>query len=387
MSLANREPARRSVEVDRASRGDLGRDRRVNGQPPTGVLRRARTRRVGSWAARSASVALVVTVVAGGAAAARAESAKTEDVKLVATPAAATGAGASADGAALGSTGGEGAASPSGPSWTPPGATAPASTMDAMVTAVAAALALLAAGLFGARVAVRRRRATRPLRAGTSPRGRPRPPAVHHGLRVFGLAVVFAVVAGGALILLGPLAGPGVSQPPDVAYNRDLDRAGPRAARTAGALAQDLAGSPGPLAELHRQAGELLGTDAGFTTRLRALRGYPIVVNVWASWCTPCRSELSLFAAASVHYGRHVAFLGADTDDSAGDARAFLAQHPVRYPSYRTSESSLTPLAALEGLPTTIYLNAAGKVVHVHVGQYISEGALDQDINSYALAG
>ena len=73
-----------------------------------------------------------------------------------------------------------------------------------------------------------------------------------------------------------------------------------------------------------------------------ALRGYPIVINAWASWCAPCRSEFGLFATASARYGRRVAFLGADTNDSAGDARAFLTQHPVSYPSYQTSTSGLT---------------------------------------------
>jgi cytochrome c biogenesis protein CcmG, thiol:disulfide interchange protein DsbE len=159
----------------------------------------------------------------------------------------------------------------------------------------------------------------------------------------------------------------------------------PAAGGGPGALAQELSGSPGPLAALHGQSGQLVGSGSAFAARLRALRGYPVVVNAWASWCTPCRSEFSLFAAASVQYGRQVAFLGADTDDSASDARSFLAQHPVSYPSYETTESTLNPLAVIEGLPTTIFINPAGKVVHVHVGQYSSGGTLDQDIGSYAL--
>jgi hypothetical protein len=92
-----------------------------------------------------------------------------------------------------------------------------------------------------------------------------------------------------------------------------------------------------------------------------------------------------LLAAASAQYGRKVAFLGADTNDSTGDARSFLAQHPVSYPSYPVASSDLSSLAVPEGFPTTIFINSAGKVVYVHTGQYQSEAALDNDIRHYAL--
>ena len=146
-----------------------------------------------------------------------------------------------------------------------------------------------------------------------------------------------------------------------------------------------LAGSPPRLAALHRQADQLLAGESALAARIRSLRGYPIVVNAWASWCGPCRSEFGLFASASIRYGRQVAFLGADTDDSPSDARAFQAQHPVGYPSYQASTTNLSGLATIEGLPTTVFINPAGKVAYVHTGQYDSQGSLDQDIESYAL--
>jgi cytochrome oxidase Cu insertion factor (SCO1/SenC/PrrC family)/thiol-disulfide isomerase/thioredoxin len=154
---------------------------------------------------------------------------------------------------------------------------------------------------------------------------------------------------------------------------------------SAAQAAGGLAGSPPALAGLHNQAGRLLEDGAGaFAKRLRGLRGYPVVLNVWASWCTPCQQEFPLFAGAAAHYGRRVAFLGADYEDSPGDARSFLAAHPVGYPSYETSSTQLAGLATVTGVPTTIFIDPAGQVVHVHIGQYDAQGTLDQDIDDYA---
>jgi thiol-disulfide isomerase/thioredoxin len=135
---------------------------------------------------------------------------------------------------------------------------------------------------------------------------------------------------------------------------------------------------------VHAQAARLLGSDAALQRRLRSLRGYPVVINAWASWCGPCRTEFPLFADASAHYGRRVAFLGVNVNDSASDARSFLAAHPVSYPSYTGSTASLSWLAPIEGMPTTIFVGPTGRVRAVHTGQYQTEGTLADDIARYA---
>ena len=156
--------------------------------------------------------------------------------------------------------------------------------------------------------------------------------------------------------------------------------------RSAGAQT-NLAQSPPALAALQKQADQVVGTTPDLISRVHALRGYPIVINAWASWCAPCRAEFGLFASASGRYGSRIAFIGANNDDSTTAGRGFLAQHPVHYPSYETTTSSLRPLAFVQGLPTTIFINRAGKVAFVHTGQYDSQGTLDHDIASYALGG
>jgi cytochrome oxidase Cu insertion factor (SCO1/SenC/PrrC family)/thiol-disulfide isomerase/thioredoxin len=145
-----------------------------------------------------------------------------------------------------------------------------------------------------------------------------------------------------------------------------------------------LAGSPPPLAALHKQASRLLGSERALTVRLEALRGYPIVLDAWASWCTACVAEYHLFAAASIRYGRQVAFVGVDTlDTSPNNARSFLATHPLSYPSYQSPNGTLPDVDGIQGLPTTILISRAGRVVQTIPGQFDSQGELDGDIQTY----
>src|SRR5262245_46238716 len=74
-------------------------------------------------------------------------------------------------------------------------------------------------------------------------------------------------------------------------------------------LQDKLGGAPPQLAALHKQANDLLpGGRPGLKSRLRELRGHPVVVNVWGSWCGPCRVELPILQRASLDWGKQVAF-------------------------------------------------------------------------------
>ena len=150
-----------------------------------------------------------------------------------------------------------------------------------------------------------------------------------------------------------------------------------------------LAGSPAPLAALHAQAAELLpGGLSAVRARLAVLHGYPVVVNKWASWCVPCRSEFGAFQRVSVAQGRRVAFIGLDSGDSSlSDARAFLQSLPVSYPSYY-DKSGQAGAAITDSAftPVTVFYDSRGRE-YIRQGPYLSSAKLEQDVRRYALDG
>jgi cytochrome c biogenesis protein CcmG, thiol:disulfide interchange protein DsbE len=148
-----------------------------------------------------------------------------------------------------------------------------------------------------------------------------------------------------------------------------------------------LKGAPAPLAELYGEANELLpgGKDA-FEKRVASL-GYPVVANVWASWCGPCRYEFSMFQEVSAKLGKQVAFIGVDSEDSEKEAAKWLAAHPVPYPSYYETGFDYAASLKATGPPDTAFYNRAGKLVYVKLGQYAHASDLEADIKHYALEG
>jgi cytochrome c biogenesis protein CcmG, thiol:disulfide interchange protein DsbE len=152
--------------------------------------------------------------------------------------------------------------------------------------------------------------------------------------------------------------------------------------------AKALAGAPAPLAALHRQANDLLpgGIDA-YEKRIAALRGYPIVVNVWASWCGPCRFEFPTFQRLSARYGRRVAFIGVDSLDSEDAAATFLRDNPVPYPSYSDPDEEIANELETIGYPATVFYDRDGELVYLDHKPYFEDAELRADIEQYALAG
>jgi cytochrome c biogenesis protein CcmG/thiol:disulfide interchange protein DsbE len=172
------------------------------------------------------------------------------------------------------------------------------------------------------------------------------------------------VVIGAAALFIALLSFGVLAQSPNTAIDDSLARGRP---------------APAPafvLAVLQR--GEL---GAAFSSRLasafadgrlgiRELRGTPVVLNIWASWCDPCKQEAPLLERMwrTEARSRGTLFLGLDQQDTTGDARAFTRAHSVDYPNVRDPENDVPRSYGATGIPETYFISARGEVVDHVIG-------------------
>ncbi|MFL5820934.1 MAG: TlpA family protein disulfide reductase [Solirubrobacteraceae bacterium] len=149
------------------------------------------------------------------------------------------------------------------------------------------------------------------------------------------------------------------------------------------------AAAPTPSQGLGRRAGQLLdGGPPAFRRELTALRGTPVVVNQWASWCGPCRFEFPFFAALARRYAGRVAFLGVDAQDSRGAALRFLERYRTPYPHYFDPSTAISrEFRGGFAWPTTAFYDAGGRLTETHAGGYASQASLERDIRRFAAHG
>ena len=94
----------------------------------------------------------------------------------------------------------------------------------------------------------------------------------------------------------------------------------------------------------------------------------PAVVNVWASWCLPCRSEAPLLNQASERYGEEIEFIGVNVTDNQSDAKAFLAEFGLPFDHFFDRDRQVPNFYGGIGIPITFFFAPNGELVKAHNG-------------------
>jgi cytochrome c biogenesis protein CcmG, thiol:disulfide interchange protein DsbE len=203
----------------------------------------------------------------------------------------------------------------------------------------------------------------------------PAPPHAGGPLRWAGRAIA-VVLAGGlvALLIYGVAA-----RSPDTTIDDSLAEGKPTPAP---AFTLDVLqrGEPGP-----RLAAELSGALGDGRLSVAELRGTPFVLNLWASWCDPCREEAPFLERGWRDARRRgVLFLGLDQQDVEEDARAFMRAFDVSYPNVRDPGDDTARSYGATGLPETFFVDARGRIVAHVIGAIVSDDQMSAGIEAAA---
>lgn len=119
----------------------------------------------------------------------------------------------------------------------------------------------------------------------------------------------------------------------------------------------------------------------GAPVPLTRLPAAPYVINLWASWCVPCRDEAPRLRAAAAATGGRVHFLGIDVQDGREPALSFLADSGIDYPQLRDVQGDAVHALGAPGIPVTIAVDATGRIVYRRIGE-ISAAQLAEAVHA-----
>ena|SRR5215831_20712139 len=124
-----------------------------------------------------------------------------------------------------------------------------------------------------------------------------------------------------------------------------------------------LAGSAGPAPQF------TLSARGGHNVSLAQYRGKVVMINFWASWCGPCRQEMPLLESIYKRYNRlGFTLLGVNVEPDSKAAEQWLKDTPVSFPILYDTDSTVSKLYEVAGMPSTVIIDRTGKLRMVHRG-------------------
>ena len=125
--------------------------------------------------------------------------------------------------------------------------------------------------------------------------------------------------------------------------------------------------------------------DGSLEINYHSIKG-PIIINVWASWCTGCKEEMPYFVdlyANPIFKSGEIKLLGIDVDEKNADSGPnFIKSHGMSWPHLEDTDSR-SKLVFGPGVPVTYFLDKSGEVIHKHIGAYRSKSQLYEAVEKY----
>ncbi len=134
-------------------------------------------------------------------------------------------------------------------------------------------------------------------------------------------------------------------------------------------IKEPLTGASGAARVNHPAPNFNLPLFSGGELTLSSLKGTPVVINFWSSWCPPCRVEAPILEKVwQLYKDEGVTFVGVDIQDTEEDARAFIKEFGITYPNVKDDSGRVTIDYGVSGIPVTFFVDREGLIVSRWVG-------------------
>lgn len=113
--------------------------------------------------------------------------------------------------------------------------------------------------------------------------------------------------------------------------------------------------------------------------KLSEYQGKPVILNVWASWCKPCREEMPALQRMYAKYNKEIIFLAVNStqQDSLTDVVKFIEENQINFPVLLDLKGETNSLYKIQALPTTFFINSKGIIQEIIIGGPMSETLIE----------
>ncbi len=120
-----------------------------------------------------------------------------------------------------------------------------------------------------------------------------------------------------------------------------------------------------------------LASTTGKLVSLKSLRGHPVWINFWATWCPWCKKEIPEIVRVKKHYGPALDVYGIDEQQTKNEVARYMATTHLNYPVLLDQSGSVAGTYGVQYYPTSVFIGPTGHIVGIYTGAFLTRGALD----------